>query len=365
MLEGFTCVYYDGLTAAGRDAIVTFNPTHFVITYFKSDGIETSKFWEIEKINKQEFGIATKLGFAYQSEPAECIEIIDIKALDSIFVAYANTHLSKEKLDVKLGKKLPLLIAFLIGIVALVILFYWYGLPKLADTVAMRIPIETEREFGTRILNSFITQEAIKSEDSEDLQAFFDSLHFDSSHTVKLHLINSNVVNAFALPGGHILVYQGIIDKIEKPEQLAALLGHEYSHIKLRHSMRSMVKGMASGALLSLVIGDASGLMGGLVQNADEFRQLNYSREFEKESDDNGMELMYQNNYDLNGMVGLMQVLQTEEKKLNKTGIRIPEFLSSHPLTNERIENAKQYLKFHPQNNFNCNLINLFEKIKN
>ena len=151
------------------------------------------------------------------------------------------------------------------------------------------------------------------------------------------HYVNDDQVNAFAMPGGHIVVFSGIAEKMTMPGQLAALLAHEGTHVEERHSTRMIMRSMGSYVFLSLLLGDLSGVAGVIAQNADNIRGLGYSRSLESEADGVGQERMKASGMDPAGMVNLLELLDKEAQDM-------PEelsFLSSHPLTAERMDKAR------------------------
>jgi predicted Zn-dependent protease len=177
------------------------------------------------------------------------------------------------------------------------------------------------------------------------LQSFADKLHLSTNYPIRVTLVNSDVVNAYALPGGQVVVYRGIIEKIKSPEALAALLAHESSHVNERHSLRSMLRNAATGIMVAVIFNDATGVSGALVSNANALNGLRYSRALETEADNKAMDLLVANKVNAKGMKDLMQVLQKEGDVPGSLS-----FLSSHPLTKKRIKSAVDYLKKYPQN---------------
>lgn len=211
------------------------------------------------------------------------------------------------------------------------------------------ISIDREIKIGDE-LHRVMLQEArllgatIDTAGTQHLQAFADGLNLSNQYPIRLTLVKSDIVNAYALPGGNVVVYTGILKKIKTPEALAALLAHESTHINQRHSLRSLLRNAANGIIISIIFSDASGISGALATNADALSGLSYSRSLETEADSKGMDLMVKNKMDVKGMRQLMQTLD-----------ELPElpgaisFLSTHPMTKERIQNADRYMKSHAQ----------------
>jgi predicted Zn-dependent protease len=140
------------------------------------------------------------------------------------------------------------------------------------------------------------------------------------------------------MPNGEIVVYTGLLDQLETPAQLVALIGHEVSHINERHSMKLLSRNLAGYMIISLLVGDVSGIAAVLTDNAQQLYQLSYARDHEQQADELGLQILLDNHQDPTAMLQLF-------KKLNATGAdALPELLSSHPLPNSRIQHIKKRL---------------------
>lgn len=194
---------------------------------------------------------------------------------------------------------------------------------------------EQEAKLGKQFFDGYMQGERIDSSATVHLQQFADNMKLTNNYELHAYVVLDAEVNAFALPGGYIIINTGILKKMKSYEELAALLGHEVTHINERHSLRSMLGSISTGIFLSIITGDASGITSFLMNNAEKIRQLSYSRKLEQQADDESVALMVKNNVNPRGMIELMKRLQEEEE------IKVPKLLSSHPLTQDRIDNAK------------------------
>ncbi|MBK7149487.1 MAG: M48 family metallopeptidase [Bacteroidetes bacterium] len=162
---------------------------------------------------------------------------------------------------------------------------------------------------------------------------FFKKLNYPTDYNIRVVVVKDNVVNAYALPGGRIVVYEGILRKMDDYRELTALLSHEFSHVQLKHSTRNIARSLSSALLLSVLFGDASGITAIIIENADAIKQLGYSRQLEEDADRNGLALMKKRKIDPHGMKELFETLQKESEG-EEDGYK---FLSTHPLTKDRI----------------------------
>ena len=236
-------------------------------------------------------------------------------------------------------------IVLITGIICgLFLICYLWVAPWLGRKVAASFSKETEISLGEQMYNSTISAYQVDSAKTKLLNQFYQALHFQTGYPIQITVVKSPEVNAFAVPGGHIVVYDAILDNMKTPEELAALLGHEASHIAQRHTLNNIFSSLARQMFISLIIGNESGITSVLVSNASDLKELAYSRELETDADNNGMKLMYQNKVDTEGMVRLMDLLnQTSAGKGQAVN-----FLSTHPVFEKRVANVKEQLKQYP-----------------
>jgi predicted Zn-dependent protease len=159
-------------------------------------------------------------------------------------------------------------------------------------------------------------------------------------------LVNSDVVNAFAVPGCYIYVTRGLIAVVTSEAELASVLGHEVGHIVARHSQRQERRSVwrALGVIAVSLAGSER-----LTQLAGQAAQLfgmKYSRQQEYEADDLGVRYLRQANYDVFAAAGMLAGLQRQDDFMKATGgsdaaRSLPEWTLSHPLTAKRIERAR------------------------
>jgi beta-barrel assembly-enhancing protease len=156
-------------------------------------------------------------------------------------------------------------------------------------------------------------------------------------------LDDPKTINAFALPGGQIFITRALYSRLQDESQLAGVLGHEVGHVIHRHSAQQMAKGQL-GQMLVVATGvgasDERGhgqMAAAAAAMANQMMQLKYGRGDESQSDSYGLKLMAQAGYDPRGMLAVMTVL-----KEAGGGRKQPEFLLSHPLPENRLEDIKR-----------------------
>jgi predicted Zn-dependent protease len=155
------------------------------------------------------------------------------------------------------------------------------------------------------------------------------------------HVIDSKEINAFAVPGGPMFMYTGLYDIMPTLDSLAAVTGHEMTHVRLEHWAKAYQKQQSRDFWLGLGLsifhaGRAVQSIAGLADNA---LSLKYSRGEEDQADQGGLENMVAAGFNPQGMIQLFQVLQ---KVSGNGGGLGGAFLSDHPLTSDRIKHAEQ-----------------------
>src|SRR5579871_2387197 len=155
----------------------------------------------------------------------------------------------------------------------------------------------------------------------------------------RFHVIESKEINAFALPGGNIFLFTGMMDRITSDDELAAVTGHEMTHVRKQHWAKAVANETKRQLGFSLVLGlaHANGVWRTVAGGVDSLLTLRYSRQEEDEADAGGLQDMVQAGYDPHGMLDLFHTLMTATH-----GGGPPEFLSDHPLTKERIAHTQQ-----------------------
>ena len=159
-----------------------------------------------------------------------------------------------------------------------------------------------------------------------------------------IKVIDSDEVNAFALPGGFFYVNSGLILRAQEESELAGVMAHEISHLVARHGTKQATKGeMMQLATIPLILLGPGGWAGyGIyeaLQLAIPLSYLKFSRDAEREADFLGIQYMYKAGYDPNSYVTFFERIQADEKRRPGT---IPKFFSTHPPTPERIADAQK-----------------------
>jgi predicted Zn-dependent protease len=159
-----------------------------------------------------------------------------------------------------------------------------------------------------------------------------------------IKVIDSDEVNAFALPGGFFYVNSGLILRAQEESELAGVMAHEIAHVAARHGTKNATKGQAMQlAMIPLMLLGPGGWAGyGIYEAASlaiPVTYLKFSRDAEREADFLGVQYTYKAGYDPNAYVTFFERIQSDEKRRPGT---IPKVFSTHPPTPDRIENTQK-----------------------
>ncbi|MBS1494063.1 MAG: M48 family metalloprotease [Bacteroidetes bacterium] len=154
-------------------------------------------------------------------------------------------------------------------------------------------------------------------------------------------LADSKTINAFALPGGQIFITTGLYKLLKSEDQLAGVLGHEIGHVINRHASEQMAKQELTQQLVQATQVASGGYNAGMVaQYVGQMANLKYGRDDETESDKYGVKYLIQSGYKPEAMIEVMEILNEASGKN-----RSPEFLSTHPNPENRIQKIKEYIQ--------------------
>jgi predicted Zn-dependent protease len=234
------------------------------------------------------------------------------------------------------------------------------NLPVLGDAISGTISTEQEYRFGREFLRSVRAQTPLLNDPL--IVDYISSLSYKLASTSELTdkrlsfaLIDSQVLNAFAAPGGIVGVNAGLFLYAQNEGQFASVLAHELAHISQRHYARGIEEQRrnaipnVAGLLASLVImatvgGDAgqAALMTSQAMGID--NQLRFSRSNEQEADRVGIRNLYNAGFDPADMGGMFEQML----RMRTLTQRVPEFLSTHPLDESRVADARNRARTYP-----------------
>lgn len=349
-------VFFDGLSSASHnvDLQADAKTDKFIIQPADSDPV----LWELKDIHYERYG-------NYLEIKNKKDKMAFLRIEDELFIKDFLSYLRRKR-KLSLHDRFMLLGTkrhWLIGMTTLlaIIVIYLLLIPVIAEKAVTLIPLSFDQYIGNTFMADFIAEDKVDVKRTALLNDFAFHLELGNHQSLNFTVVNSEEVNAFALPNGHIVLYTGLLQKMESYEELAGLLAHEAVHINERHSVRMLCRNLSGYIFLSLLISDVNGLMATAAENAHHLNALSYSRKHEEEADLSGAKLLIDNKIDPNGMLRLFERLVDKEDKTF-----VSHFLSTHPVTEKRMEYIEQYIqKTGYQAKQNIVLSELFEELKN
>lgn len=233
----------------------------------------------------------------------------------------------------------------LYGACALVLafgLFVWQY-DAVLTWVAARIPMKTEYQLGQAILASLNEEKAFVHQGAavNAVKQIGERLTKTSKYKFSWHISDDPMVNAFALPGGIVIVNKGLLERADTADEVAGVLAHEVQHVEQRHALKNMITSSGLAAAALLILGDANAMV---MIMAHQVSSQYFSRQAENDADMKGIELLHKAKINPDGLVTFFRKLKAEFKGKGEG----PEWLSSHPETESRIKAVEDYNNTHP-----------------
>ncbi|WP_445747201.1 M48 family metallopeptidase [Polaribacter sp.] len=207
-----------------------------------------------------------------------------------------------------------------------------------------QITDKTEEKLGDLLWDSFKASNTentdsilIKSLDSI-VTKISESNDFDKDF-FKVHVLNSDEVNAFALPNGHLVIYSGLISDAEHQDELVGVIGHEMAHIQMQHVMKKLIKEIGFSVLISITTGSAGGEI--VKQAAKTLSSSAFDRSLEKEADIKAVDYLTNANVNPAPFADFLYRLSLADSQLPS----IVSWISTHPDSKERAAYIIEYSK--------------------
>lgn len=277
--------------------------------------------------------------------------------------AAALSRASAGVLDEQIGRKLKqrraesrrgrwIGVAVLVGIVVLAVAGY-FGIRTGARAAVRAVPVSVDREIGSMAFESMdlggpevtdpVVVDAIQSMvDRLTPQAASDDMDFE------VYVVDAPMVNAFALPGGKIVVFTGLIAKAGDADQVAGVLGHEMAHATLRHGLQRIGQSLGFAAAVNLLLGDTKGLVAAGAELFQSASVSSYSREQENAADEEGVRMLHAAGIDPRGLTRFFETLKGEGGDLPG----VVSWLSTHPQHEARIAAIRDQLAAFPNQEY-------------
>lgn len=245
-----------------------------------------------------------------------------------------------------LEQRVSVAIAAIVLVIGLLATGYLYGLPLAAKHVAARIPIETEQALGQRVLSWLDTNEwflptQIDADDQKLIRERFAQLHAGlpqaNHYRLELRAAPKMGPNAFALPGGTIVMTDEMVTTAASIDEIVAVLAHEIGHIEQRHALRHLLHDSVTAIAVTTITGDAASLSVAVAAAPVLLAKTKNSRQFETEADEFGFALLKRHGVSPAAFASLMERLAADREGTERAFA----FVSTHPVTADRVQRAR------------------------
>ncbi len=327
--------YTDGRTARRHSVRATIGVDGLLIDSDDGAVVETWPFAELRLVDEAYAGRPFRLKRASGAER--------LTVADSDFLDWLRPHTGRLSRNDLRGANLKVRAAGWIGATAAILAGFWFLLPLAAGPIASRVPLSWEEGLGHTVQRQAL---ALMAGDSRLCTGRSGQLAFarlvqrlsatkPSRYRFRVTVVDNSTVNAFAAPGGYIVVFRGLIDKSADAEGLAGVMAHEMGHVIERHGMENLVKALGLSFVMSALIGDTSGFAGIATDMAQSLATSKFSRDAEREADRIAVEMLNRANISGRGFRAFFQMVARETGQEDKS---IGRYFASHPATRGRAQ---------------------------
>ena len=321
--------YHDGKTARQRDVALTLTGTALLIAG-EDGGDEVLASWPLSELRRiDQDGPEGRVRFKRGEAGDERLTVDDAAFAAALTAAVPRTKRRS-------GWNRWLLSA---GGCGVLLLFLFFAVPQLSAVVAPMVPVGWERKIADASTNIFLGAfgggefcsgpEGLAALDSLSAR-LTDSV--ESDYDIRIRVSSHEMVNAFAMLGGDVVVFHGLIEFAESPDEVAAVVAHELGHLIRRHPTQALVRALSLDLFMDFLTGGSA--LSGIGQT---MVALSYSRDAEREADALGLRLLRDAGLRRDGMASFFRRLEEKHGGLPES-LR---YLSTHPTVGERVENAR------------------------
>ncbi len=272
------------------------------------------------------------------------IGVLRSTEVDVIDAWFAHLDLSGERTKKRLSAG-TIGWGILASVVLSVVLLFWLGLPWLARIAAEHIPAEWEKNLASGTLSSLEADgfkiTAITSDEQKRYRKLFDAVATgtDYGNPITLEFRSWTDPNAFAIPGGTVVITDQMLKLMATDDEFTAVMAHEIGHLEKRHGIRSVLQQGGAWMIVSLMVGDSSGLSAIATALPATLVDSAYSRDFEREADDYAFARLRKMLISPRAFATLMRKMKAQAASGEPGALK---YFSSHPPTDERIAAAER-----------------------
>jgi predicted Zn-dependent protease len=333
----YEATYFDGQSSHANPALLRIVDNQIEVCYHHR-GMETSVIrWSENQIREIESDYSGKSAVRFGEFPFQVVEVQSKKFSEELLKNFPSLNKGTPYAWLRRTGTKGILIATMSILLAMGLL-YTYVLPWLGETlICLVVTKEYEKTLGEKSYETLMFPFSKDERKSALLQEYIKELNLETSYNIEGTVLNNKTVNAFALMGGKVVVFDEILSVMDSSNELSALLAHEVTHVEERHVLKGIGKNMINLLVIAWLTSDVSAVSAVLLDNANKMIQLSYSRTLEEAADKKGFEQLVRCGINPRGMLELMKHLKEQEKD-NVVDSKWSKFLSDHPLTDDRIQ---------------------------
>jgi len=240
---------------------------------------------------------------------------------------------------INVSKEHPLkeFIQLVVGVLVFILLIV-VVLSLAVEKLVVYVPFSMEQEIAGNFIDVNSSDEKIQKYLESMTAKLVSHMELGDGMQVSVHYVDDATMNAFATVGGHIYIHKGLMDILPNENALAMVVAHEIGHIKHRHPIIAMGRGVVIGLLLASLSGiDANKVVGDIAYTAGSVALLKFSREQESMADRSALTAVVGMYGHAGGAADLFEAFMQERD----VSPLIPEFFSTHPLDQERIREIR------------------------
>ena len=238
------------------------------------------------------------------------------------------------------------------GTIILLVLGSFAGLflakGTIAHSIAKKLPPDIEEKLGESAYSqiSLGAKRIHDPEIQEQLHQLLAPLMAaipEDRYEFQFHIFDNKELNAFAMPGGFVVIHSGLLLEVDQPEEILGVLAHEIAHVTEQHSVRNIIESTGLLLVVQTFFGDMTGLAAIMTDGGAQLLQKSFSRTFEEDADDVGLQFLANANINPEGLIGLLQLLMEEQNKtIYGKAMDKMAWLSTHPTTDDRIQTLRK-----------------------
>ncbi len=319
---------------------------------FEAEGIRVSIRLEHLEISR---GPKDEIVFTAKSAPEWLIGTEDGQILKDFFILRRHNLCmqARQLQQLREGRRMLKLAGAFLGAFGLIALAAWALSSVVIWVVVNQVPVAWEKDLGDAVYAKLsphlltVNEPALQAYVRPVLDRLVAGLP-NTNYTFQIEFVASPLPNASALPGGRILIFDGLFEVAQTPEELAAVLAHEMAHVIRRHGLRTLIGAAGPYYVLQLFIRDRHGFLGRLIAGSELLVMLQYSRKLETEADEVAWRLLEAANIDPRGLASFLRKEEAFEAQVQarlgtladgtSKSSKPPELLRTHPETERRLQ---------------------------